>query len=412
MGDAVSPNSDSVNRPPIMAFVKSESDLDSIKAFAKNHDWPDTHLLQGDITDAIAFLGSNPVSDLLFVEIPGAEQAPDLLSKLAEVCDPDVKVIVVGEVNEYSFFCWLTDLGIAHYLLKPIKEEAIETAWQKITSPVAGTTDEKNEPGKIVGVVGARGGCGATTLGIYLAAIAAKRAKKHCSIIDLDPQDGSVSLLLDIEPSHGFREALEKPDRIDMLFLERVMNRVTENLYILSSEESLNEKVIYHDQAAMNLLGELKHKSSIIVLDLPRLMNAFTRNCLLQCDQICIVAEPTLASLRDTLRLRDYFKDNLKLPAPHIILNKEGLAPKHEMTVADFEKGLGDKLMYHVPFAPDLFFDMNADLPAMQSMNTPAMKTLLELVESLLPDMVAETEEEIVKNGSPGMLGWLKKGKE
>ena len=59
------------------------------------------------------------------------------------------------------------------------------------------------------------------------------QSKKHVALVDIDPQEGSIALALDIEPSRGLRDALEKPDRIDSLFIERVMSKPLKNLSVL-----------------------------------------------------------------------------------------------------------------------------------------------------------------------------------
>ncbi len=394
-------------RTPVMAFVKDEQSLGVLKTFAAKRDWPDTYMLQGNIEDAVSHLGNSSAPEVLFVEVNDVEHAANWLEQLSGVCDEDVKVYVIGSINEYSFFIWLTEIGIAGYLLKPFTLEQLTTLWQKNEAKATGGAEAEAIPTKVIGVMGARGGSGATSLAIYLGALAAVESKKPTSIVDLDPQDGSVSLLLDIEPSRGFREALEKPDRIDQLFLDRVTNRVSENLSIISGEESLHERLKCEEQGAIILLRELKEKTPIVILDLPRTVNSFTHACLMQCDTIISVAEPTLNSLREALRHRDLIRDHLKLPEPVMVLNKVGIAPKAEMKAADFEKGLGNKLKHHVPFAPEVFFDIHVELENIAARkNTPLLKNMRELLQEIMPEFIGEEEPTEQKKGAKG---WRKK---
>lgn len=367
-----------------MAFVASGSDIATLKAFAASHEWPDSGIQQGDIRTAAQFLKSNPSPVMLVVEIPSASEAPALLDALADVCDPDTKVITIGDVNEYSFYCWLMDLGIFSYLLKPLTAQMLESAYQKSITPVAALKNEK-QPGKIIAVMGTRGGVGTTTVALNLAGILASQAKKPIALVDIDPQEGSVALALDIEPSRGLRDALEKPDRIDSLFMERVMSKPMKNLSVMSAEESLLENIAVHDHAADTLLRELRAKFDVILLDIPRHHSAFTKQCIRQADHVVMVTELTLLSLRDALRLSDLMRDSFKMKPPLIVANRAGFAPKQELLPADFEKGINAKITQRVPFTPELFMQISGDIPAVKQSSHAGAKSLYALAEQLVP---------------------------
>ena len=163
------------------------------------------------------------------------------------------------------------DLGIFSYLLKPLTQPMLEGAYQKSIEQASGQVKEEKKLGKVIAVMGTRGGVGSTTITLNLAGVLAELSKKPVALIDIDPHGvGSVALALDIEPSRGLREAMEKPDRIDSLFIERVMIKPHKNLSVLSAEEALHEHISPHDQAADALLGELRTKFGAVFLDIPR----------------------------------------------------------------------------------------------------------------------------------------------
>lgn len=388
-------------KPPFLAFVSDGADLAALKAFAASQQWPDDIVHQGDIKVATQHLKSNPPPSLLLVQIPSAEEAPPLLDALANVCDPDTKVIAVGRVNEYSFYCWLMDLGVFSYLLLPLTEAALEGAYQKSVAPVTSSKHER-PLGKAIAVIGARGGVGASTVALNLAGIIAETSKKQVALADIDPQEGSVALQLDIEPSRGFREALERPERLDALFIERLMSKPLKNLSVLSAEEALHDNVNAHDSAADTLMKELRGKFDIVVLDIPRHMTPFARACLKLSDQVVLVAEMTLLSLRDALRLSDMMRESLKIKPPVIVASRIGLAPKQEMQVSDFEKGMNGKVAQRIPFAPDIFMPISHDIPALKQKSNAATKPLYALASQLVPG--AKQKGAVAPAGTAGSL--------
>jgi len=385
MTNAGSDNASHGVKPQLLAFVNSDSDMAALKAFAANHQWPDSGIQQGDIRTAATFLKSHSSPVFLVVELPSASEAPTLLDELANVCDPETKVISIGDINEYSFYCWLMDLGIFSYLLKPLTEQALENAYQKSLAPAATTKNEK-QPGKIIAVMGTRGGVGTTTISLNLAGIIASQSKKQVTLVDIDPQEGSVALALDIEPSRGLRDALEKPDRIDSLFIERMMHKPLKNLSVMSAEESLQDPLHIHDHTADTLLRELRAKFDFIVLDIPRHQTHFSRQALKQADYIVLVTELTLLSLRDALRMGDMLRESLKMKPPLVVANRIGLAPKQELLPVDFEKGMNIKIACRVTFAPDIFMQISSDIVAVKHKANPVVKPLYQLAEQLVPE--------------------------
>ena len=395
------------DKPPFLAFAAATHDVGALKEFATAQGWPENAVHQGDIRQATEYLKKHPSPALLLVELPSAAEANVLLDALADVCDPDTRVITIGDINEYSFYCWLMDIGISSYLLKPLTQQMLEGAYNRSLHQTAGTAGKEKQPGKVIAVVGTRGGVGATTTAINLAAILADATNKSTALVDIDPQQGSVALALDIEPSRSLRDALEKPDRIDSLFIERVMTKPMPNLSVLSAEESLLEHIKTSEHAGELLIKELRDKFEYVVLDIPRYFNTHTRQCFQRADFVVMVAEMTLLSLRDSLRLSDLMREAYKMHPPVIIANKVGHAAKHEMKKADFEKGINHEVSYSVPYAPDIYMPISTDFPALKAKQHAAVKPLYELAAHLVPAV----KKNIAKGKKGFSLFGGKKGK-
>ncbi len=391
-----------------VAFASQEVDVEALKEFAHSKGLPTSDIYQGTIVNAIEFLSNNASPDLLLVEIPERNEATPLLDRLAELCDPSTNVITIGKVNEYSFYCWLLEIGIAHYMLSPIDRQILDSAFEKITASSATKSDKPQC--KTIAVMGTRGGVGTTTVAINLAGILAEGTRKKVALVDLDPQEGSVSLALDIQPSVGLRDVLQKPDRIDSLFLDRIMNKFGKYLSVLSAEEALSDQLIINENAATPLLAELTSKYDYVVLDVPRHMNMFSRICLQSADHTLLVTELSLLSLRDTLRMQDAMREGWKAKPPLIIANRVGLAPKQEVPVADYEKGANIKIYEHISFAPDLFMQISSAIPAVEHKNQKTMQPLYKIAAVIAPQIKNKADIKTQKK-SPFSFNMFTKGK-
>jgi pilus assembly protein CpaE len=374
-------------RPKFLAFTNDNETIEVLKQFLSSHQLDEKLIHPGDIDSAVEFLKTNASPDVLFVDLVSIDSSAASLDALAEVCEPDIKVIVSGKINEYSFYCWLVEVGISNYLLKPFTLSALENAYRKLVethqvSTAAPVSADHKKDAKIITVIGARGGAGATTVSVNLAWILANQYHQKTALLDFDPQLGTVALALDLEPGKGLRDALEKPDRIDGLFIDRVMVKIDENLSILSTEEAIDEYITPTEAASEALLNQTKLKFSHVIVDLPRQLSAFTRHAIKHADYVICVTEYTIMGLRESLRYLEYCRDILKITPPIFVANRVGLSGKHQMPQAEFEKGLGAKISYNIPFVLNAYAASTAgEVLSEATKNGSASKILQAIAE-------------------------------
>lgn len=344
--------------PQFVAFVKEPSSNDAARSVASSHGWSESCVHYGDIRQAIVYLSEQAPPKRLLVEIPSAEAAPELLDRLADVCSPNMQVIVSGSINEFSFYSWLKSIGIEHYLLQPFDNKTLDNT---LYAKAKNGSVEREAESKVIAVIGARGGVGTTTVATNLAWILAEKFDYKTTLLDLDPYFGSAAMAFDIMPNHGLRDALDKPDRIDSEFLARVMVQHTDKLSVFSGEESFSELISCSSSAAEALIDELCEQFEYTVVDLPTHLSSLTRSVLAQADQIAIVTELSLLGLRDALRLQEFLKDaNRGDSEPIIIANRKGLAGSHELSLQEFEKSLTRNVDIVLPFTRDAFLSTNS----------------------------------------------------
>lgn len=405
---AGSPSLTSGSSSPFLAFVRDKASLDAAHEFAAGAKFGEGAVREGDITDATAYLKANRSPAFLLVEVPSAEAAPELLDKLADVCAPTVKVIVTSKVNEFSFYSWLTEVGVFSYLLQPLTVDALQKTLQKADKPKEEKKEEK-QAGCVIACMGTRGGVGTTTIASNLAFILAKEYGRKTALLDLDVQFGTAAMAFDLEPGRGVMALFEHPERVDSLFLDRVMVTYNDKLSLLGAEEPLKENINTKAQAAEVLLQRAKEKYPYLVIDLPRTLNPYTRAVLAQATHTVLVTEPTLLSLRDLLRMRDLLKDVMKKPEPIVVCNREGLASKHEMNKTDFEKHYGQNISLHIPCMMEAFAaSANGELLIETTKNSAGLAALHQLAKMILGE---DAEAEIKPTKPAKRFGGLLKGK-
>ena len=186
----------------------------------------------------------------------------------------DTRLIGIGTINDINLYREMVGAGITDYLVKPVTEKALAAALARAEEPVHApvTQEEMVAPdhARRIAVIGSRGGAGASSLVVNLGWIFSEERKKKTAIVDLDLEFGTVALLLDLEPTTGLREALESPGRIDSLFIESATARLTENLSVMATEETLSSEVHFKPEAIDLLFDTLGRTHEYIIVDLPR----------------------------------------------------------------------------------------------------------------------------------------------
>ena len=310
---------------------------------------PHASIRKGSVKDAIKYLSQHASPKLLMVDISGSDLPLSDIDSLADVCEPGVSVIAVGERNDCGLFRDLLHHGVTDYLVKPLSPDLLQRAISNV-SDYGEQPRSQNKLGKLVAVLGARGGVGSTTIATNLSWIIAQQRRRRVALLDLDLQFGTVALSLDIEPSRGVREALESADRIDSLFLDRMLTQHSDRLYVVSAEESPDETLLFDPGAIELLLTQLRSKFHYVFVDLPRNASPSTHQVLEHATNLILVSDLSLAGMRDTMRTVGFLPTLNASCSSVIIASKVGEHKQGEMPRAEFEKGIGRKIDYTLPF--------------------------------------------------------------
>jgi pilus assembly protein CpaE len=313
------------DRPEFVAFVadpRSEEALrDGLADVISEH----LDIRRGGVRAATAAMQKQATPKVLIVDV-GTEESPlTALGELAIVVEPDVCVLVVGEIEHVDFYREVTrSLGAAEYLAKPLTRDKVARHFGAFIQGHAPTADSVHG-GRAIAVTGVRGGVGATSVAVNLAWSFGVLMRRHTVLLDPDIHMGTAAFLLNIQPGPGLRMALEAPERIDALLAERAAQPAADRLHVLAGEEKLSVQENHAPRAADALLDALRRRYNFIVADVPFGAVALYRDLLDMVDQRVLIMEPTLAAVRDTVRLMALPKGSRQEQRPIIVLNRVGL---------------------------------------------------------------------------------------
>jgi pilus assembly protein CpaE len=267
------------------------------------------------------------------------------------VCDAGTRVVVIGHVNDVVLYRELVRRGVNDYLIAPIGTiDVVRSVCGLFSAPDAKAV------GRIIAVVGAKGGIGASTIAHNVAWAVARELKLDTVVVDLDLGFGTAGLDYNQDPPQGIADAVFSPDRVDNAFIDRLLSKCTDHLSLLAAPATLDRVYDFSAEAFDPIVDSLRATVPCIVLDVPHQWSGWTKKALIGADDILIVAGPDLANLRNTKNLLDLLKAARPNDhRPRYCLNQIGMAKRPEIKPADFAKALEDEAAAIIPFEPQVF---------------------------------------------------------
>jgi pilus assembly protein CpaE len=343
-----------VPRVSIQAFCESPDIAAIVSAAISDRRMAKAHVKQnmGGAAAAVEAYKSSPTPNVIVLEAPASRDALlAQLEELAEYCDAGTKVVVLGKHNDIVLYRQLMARGVSEYLVAPFGVvDFIQAMSQLFTVPGA------KPLGRVIAVVGAKGGVGASTVAHNLAWSLASVTEMATIIADFDLAFGTAGLDYNQDPPQGVAEAVFAPDRVDTVLVERLLSKCGEKLSLLAAPATLDRVLDFSEASFDSLLDAMRASTPWIVLDVPHVWSSWARRILVSADEVIVVATPDLANLRNTKNLIDNVKGARLNDAPsRLVLNGVGMLKRPEIAAAEFAKAVETDPTAIIPHDAKLF---------------------------------------------------------
>jgi pilus assembly protein CpaE len=289
---------------------------------------------------------------VVVLEAPGGRDA--LLGQLeekAQFCDAGTKVVVLGKLNDIVLYRQLIARGVSEYLVAPFGVVDFVQAMSQLFS-VPGA----KPLGRVIAVVGAKGGVGASTVAHNLAWTLASLTEMATIIADFDLAFGTAGLDYNQDPPQGVAEAVFAPERVDTVLVERLLSKCGDHLSLLAAPAMLDRVLDFGEGSFDSLVDAMRASTPWVVLDVPHQWSGWARRILVAADEVVVVASPDLANLRNAKNLIDNVKGaRLNDAPPRLVLNGVGMLKRPEIAAAEFAKAVETGPTAVIPHDAKLF---------------------------------------------------------
>lgn len=383
-----------IPRISIQAFCDSEEIMHTLQSFADDRRMARAHVKShaGGMRAAVEFYENAPTPNVIIVESNlDGDPLIDELNQLANVCDADTRVIVIGNRNDVNLYRKLIRFGVSEYIVAPFATmDLINTIGEMFVAPDA------DPLGRVFAFVAAKGGSGSSSVAQNIAWSISDLFQSDVILGDFDLAGGTVGLNFNQDPQQGMAEALFSKEKLDEIYLDRIIAKCTDHLNLLTAPATLDRTYEFNKED-VDLLVEVAQKSvPYFVADLPYQWTEWVENTLVGADEVVITTTPDLAGLRNAKNLYDRLSSRRASdPKPHLVLNQVGRSKDTEIKASAFEDALGTEIGMIIPFEPSLFGTAmnNGQMIGESSAKSPLVRQFKSMAALLTGRIEAATQE-------------------
>jgi len=325
--------------------------------------------------------GATKSPDILVLQV-GARGDADLAEIVSGAGVGRPPTIVIGPAGQTACMRLAMQSGARDYLEEPVSATELLDSLERVRREIS--ERRPNRESKLVAVVGAKGGSGASFIAVNLAHIMAAHKRARVALLDLDLQFSSLAQFLDLSPEHGLLQALDMGEQLDGIALDAYMAKHKGGLSMLGVLQ--DEIVLTRDipvERFAHLLDTVSASYERVVVDLPRQIDDVAAAVYERADHVLLVMQQEFANLHDAVRLRNILGRQLGLADEclDIVVNRYDKNLQVELTDIRRSLGFENRELMLVPNQyRDVAESINVGVPMLdQHRGSAVTKALLQI---------------------------------
>lgn len=326
---------------------------------------------------------SNPDIGIVVLD-SDVEKAIYLMERLKED-NAACEIIAVSSSTDGQLILRCLRAGAKEYLTMPLDVEELIASLQQIASRKYSGTEGKLRASKIIAFCGASGGVGCTSLAVNLGCILASNPANSAALVDLDLAVGDADVFLDTIPDYSLVDVTQNIARLDFQLLKRSMTKHPSGLYLLPRPVQLQDLALINPESLRRVFGLLKASFTHVILDLSKGFTEVDVAALEMANEIVMVVQLDLPSLRNLVRLLSSFEEIAEIREKvRIIVNRAGLE-SGQISLKKARETIGRDIFAQIPNDYRTMVEVrNNGVPLIQhAPQAPITSAMVQLAERL-----------------------------
>ena len=242
--------------------------------------------------------------DVVIVDARGDSSSAMANIERQRAANPGAGVFAVALMADPEVILQSMRAGANEFFTWPPPEEPFHGAIRR-TAARRETVQGAKPPATTLVFFGSKGGAGTTTVAVNCGVELARLSKRSTVIVDLKAGLGEVALFLGVRPRFSLLDAIDNLHRLDREFLRELVVRHKSGLEILAGSDHFDRPGAADAGAIEELLRLLARQYECILVDAGSQINSCTVAALYTADQLFLVANPDVPSVRNAQRLLD-----------------------------------------------------------------------------------------------------------
>ncbi len=248
-------------------------------------------------------------------------------------------------------------MGVKGFFPQPINREDVRAAILKIKEEKFNVDLEDttlNRKGKIINVLGTKGGIGTTTISVNLAAsLAALEGDPSVVLVDMNLHFGEVPLFLGMEAVFDWVEVIKNLSRLDKTYLMSILLKHPSGIHVLPAPAKFSEEYSVNQQNIEDLFKAMQYIFDYVVVDNGQSFYGIAKGTIRMSDTLLLVTLLSLPCLINTRKLQDTLQHlgcHLGYPSEEnikVIVNR--FVKNSDISLKDGEKSINKKIFCTIP---------------------------------------------------------------
>jgi pilus assembly protein CpaE len=243
-------------------------------------------------------------TDLIIVDTRGDASSAMASIERLRAAAPGAGIFAVALTADPNVILQSMRAGANEFFTWPPEEEGFHGAVRR-TAARRETTQGSRPNATTLVFFGAKGGAGTTTIAVNCGVELARLSKRPTLIVDLKPGLGEVGLFLGVRPRFTIIDAIDNLHRLDREFLKELVTKHKSGLEILSGSDQFDRPGASDGGGIEELFRLLARQYEYILVDAGSQVNACSIAALYTADQMFLIANPDVPSVRNAQRLLD-----------------------------------------------------------------------------------------------------------
>jgi pilus assembly protein CpaE len=314
--------------------------------------------------------------NVLLVDRP-VEQIEDTIHAVYAV-SPQTLCVAVLPQQDMPAVRRLVAAGARDILVKPLHHRELVASIRQVVQMEDARRQRAGQPsllvlsqpkslGKVIVVMGPKGGVGSTTVATNLAIALKQVGGNDVALADFSLQFGDVAVLLNLWSKHTLHDLAIHYENIDDSLLERVLVPHASGVKVLLAP---GEPELTADMGARQInaiIRALRAKFAYVVIDCWSFLDEVTETLMSAADQVLLVTTPEVPALKNTKQALEYFSRH-GVHKEHVALVLNRFPSVKGVTLQDIQQHLRHPIQANLPSdGPAVTYAANKGIPVVHS---------------------------------------------